>query len=253
MRILLGLLALLFLAYAAAGAALYFNQRSMIYLPQPGGPRPGAAVMKLATEAGEVLVSVRPREGAAALIYFGGNAEEVSYSLPSLAEAFPDRALYALHYRGYGGSAGEPSEAALLQDARALFDQVRGRHADLAVIGRSLGSGIAVRLAAERPVSRLVLVTPFDSLADLAAQQFPYFPVRWFIRDKYESGRHAPRISAPTLLIAAEHDEIVPRSSTEQLLRRFAPGVATLKVIPGTGHNDISDSPEYAKALLTGR
>jgi pimeloyl-ACP methyl ester carboxylesterase len=249
MRTALGLLVLAAVLYAAACVALFFFQRSLIYFPQAVSARAGASLMKLPVPDGDVLVSVLPRAGGAALLYFGGNAEDVSASLPELSRAFPQRSLYLLHYRGYGGSAGAPSEAALLEDARALFDQVHATHADVLAMGRSLGSGVAVRLAAERPVSRLVLVTPYDSLQGLAAQQFPMFPVRWLLRDKFDSGQHAPRIAVPTLIVAAEDDEVIPRASTEQLHRRFAPGIATMKVVPRTGHNTISDSPEYARAL----
>ena len=108
---------------------------------------------------------------------------------------------------------------------------------------------MAVRLAAEKPVSRLVLVTPYDSLQELAAQQFPMFPVRWLLRDKFESGLHAPRIAVPTLIVAASDDEIIPLASTERLHRRFVTGVATMMVVPRTGHNSISEHPEYTKAL----
>lgn len=255
MRTALGLLVFAAVVYGAACAALFFFQRSLIYFPQVVPVRTGAAAMKLPGPGGDVLVTVLPRAnpGAGALLYFGGNAEDVSLSLPQLAQAFPQRSLYLLHYRGYGGSAGAPSEAALLADARALFDQVHGRHADILAMGRSLGTGVAVRLAAERPVSRLVLVTPYDSLQELAVQQFPIFPVRWLLQDKFDSGLHAPRIAVPTLIVAAERDEIIPRASTEQLHRRFAPGVATMKVVPGAGHNTIQDHPEYELALAAVR
>ena len=80
---------------------------------------------------------------------------------------------------------------------------------------------------------RLVLVTPYDSLQEIAAGLYPWMPVRWLLRDKYESWRYAPRVRAPTVLIEAEHDEVIPRASTRQLLERFAPGVASLVVVPG--------------------
>jgi len=249
MRSAIGLLVALALFYAAACAVLYVVQRSLIYFPQPASVRAGVSRMTLPGHDGDVLVTVLPRPGRTALVYFGGNAEDVTASLPELAQAFPDRSLYLLHYRGYGGSAGSPSEAALLDDARALFDTVHSDHPDVVAVGRSLGSGVAIQLAAARPVTRLVLVTPFDSLQELAARQFPLFPVRWLLHDKFDSGLHAPRIKAPTLIIAADQDEIVPRWSTEQLLRHFTPGVATMKVIHRSGHNTISNSPEYAAAL----
>lgn len=238
-----------FLLYLAVCLALYFGQRSMIYFPRAAAIGPEAQRMRLPVDGADLLVTTRQRPGARALIYFGGNAEDVSTSLPQLAEAFPDRALYLMHYRGYGGSSGHPSEAALQADALALFDQIHPRHPDIGVIGRSLGSGIAVRLASQRPVRALLLVTPYDSLQEIAAGQFPWVPVRWLLADKYESLRHAPDVTAPTLLLAAEQDEVIPRASTERLAASFRPGVARLQVIPGTGHNTISLSPAYAAAL----
>ena len=129
----------------------------------------------------------------------------------------------------------------------------KGRHPgpypNIIVMGRSLGSGMAVRLASRRPVARLILATPFESLSGLAAAQFPYFPVRWLLMDKYESGRYAPSVTAATLIIVAERDEVIPRWSTEQLYARFPKGAATITVIPGGGHNTLSESPLYLEAL----
>jgi pimeloyl-ACP methyl ester carboxylesterase len=154
-----------------------------------------------------------------------------------------------MNYRGYGGSTGTPSEQSLQRDALLLFDHVHAQHPDVTVMGRSLGSGLAVRVASARPVGRLVLVTPYESLSGLAAALFPYFPVHWLLVDRYESGRHAPQVKAPTLILAAERDEVIPRWSTEQLQSRFAGGIATLKVIAGAGHNTISEAPAYWTAL----
>jgi pimeloyl-ACP methyl ester carboxylesterase len=237
------------LVYLGLCAALFAFQRSLIYYPQPrmGLGAPPAQVF----QAGDVALhlTVRPRPGPGAVLYFGGNAEDVSVSLPDLAAAFPDRELVLAHYRGYGGSGGRPSEAALVADARALFDHVHATHPDIIVVGRSLGSGVAVQLAVERPVARLVLVTPFDSLVSLAQSQFRLFPVRWMLLDKFESSRYAPRVRAPTLIVAAEHDEVIPRASTERLAARFEAGVASSVVIAGAGHNTISDDPAYVRAL----
>lgn len=248
-RLLIGVVVAVGLVYVGLCAALYFFQRSLIYFPQHRGFGFGDATAKLSVAGAELQMSVRPRAGAKGLLYFGGNAEDVSASLASLSNAFPDYALYLLHYRGYGDSSGKPSEAALTSDALALFDKVHAEHPSVVVVGRSLGSCIAIRLASTRPVSRLVLVTPYDSLQELAAQQFPYIPVRWLLLDKFESWRYAPHVSAPTVILAAERDEVIPRSSTERLYSRFAPGVASYKVIAGVGHNSISESAAYLPSL----
>src|SRR5581483_3606208 len=108
--------------------------------------------------------------------------------------------------RGYGGSSGKASEAALFEDGLTLFDEVQKAHPQVEVVGRSLGSGVAVYVASLRPAARLVLVTPYDSIAEIGARQFPFVPVKWLLLDRFESWKYAPQVTAPTLIIAAEHD-----------------------------------------------
>src|SRR4029077_1453221 len=152
-RVMVGILVVVLGGYLGICVLLYVFQRSLIYFPQPrtyGGP---ATVVMLELLGRSISLSVRPHQGPKALIYFGGNAEDVSRSLPEFSAAFPEHAIYLLHYRGFGESSGKPSEAALHEDAQALFDQVHAEHADITVVGRSLGSGVAIRLANVRPVS----------------------------------------------------------------------------------------------------
>ena len=246
---LLWLLVLLALLYVALCALLFAFQQSLIYMPRPRAPVSGATMLTLKTAAGDVLVTARPLAGDKAVVYFGGNAEDVGPSLPRLAQAFPDHAIYLLHYRGYGGSAGEPSEAALVADALQLVDEVQARHPQITVIGRSLGSGVAVQVAARRTLARLALVTPYHSVLELGRERFWFVPVRWLLRDRYESWTYAPRIHAPTTIIVAAHDQVIPRRSTDLLTAAFPPGVARQVVIDGAGHNDIGLSEEYWRAL----
>lgn len=248
MRLLLTVVALVYLALCAA---LFFYQRRLIYFPQPAGPVKGGVALVRAMNGEQLVINERERIDSKAVVYFGGNGELVANSLPGLIEAFPDHAIYQMNYRGFGGSSGAPSEAALFADSLALFDEVHRRHPNVTVIGRSLGTGVAVHLASLRPVERLVLVTPYDSLQELAVAQFPYFPVRWLLRDKFESWRYAPAVRAPTVLLMAESDEVIPASSTQQLLTRFGAGVARLAVVRRAGHNTVSEAPEYL-ALLRG-
>ena len=248
-RSLVGILAAFAIVYAGLCIVVFFLQRTLIYFPQFVAPAPLQNTLTVHVPGAELKVARRPLAGANALLYFGGNAEDVSANLPSLSKAFPDHALYLPYYRGYGGSSGKPSEEVLQSDALALFDQLHAEHSNIMVIGRSLGSGIAVRLASTRPVARLILVTPFYSLQDLAARQFPYLPVRWLLLDKFESCRYAPQVSAATVLVIAEHDEIIPRKSAERLYSCFAGGIAEVRLIPGMDHNSISQSPAYLPAL----
>jgi uncharacterized protein len=242
-------LAALLLVYAGLCAALFFFQRSLIYHPQPRAVTAPESTLRLTVEGAELVVSVRPRDGNKAIVYFGGNAEDVSQNLASFSKDFPEHALYLLHYRGYGGSTGRPTEQANHSDAAVLFRRVHALHPQVVVFGRSLGSGVAVRLASEAPASRLILVTPYDSIAEIAAAAYPFAPVKCLLLDKYDSGALAPSIRVPTTLIAAEHDTQIPRASTDKLLSRFAQGVATLTVIPGAGHNDLDSKSPYRHAL----
>jgi pimeloyl-ACP methyl ester carboxylesterase len=248
---------LAFLGWAAAlylllCLALLLFQRSLIYFPQPRAVDDPARLMRLPTAEAEVLVSTRPLPGRKALIYFGGNAEDVSLNLAQFAQAFADHALYLLHYRGYGGSAGSPSEAAIQADAQALFDRVHAEHPCTVLVGRSLGSGVAVRLASQRPAAGLVLITPYESIEALARQQFPYVPVQWLLRDKFESWKYARQIEVPRLLILAAEDKVIPRASSDALYGHFRPGGARLAVIPAAGHNDLSQRPEYLRLIESG-
>ena len=235
------------LLYAFACLMLYATQRNLIYFAVPR-TNTTAPTLTLQTDAGDVLVSTRVVEGKRAIVYFGGNAEDVSQSVPDLAVAFPDRAIYALHYRGYGGSAGSPGEAAIVADALALFDRVHASHPDIVLVGRSLGSGAAVQVAGARPATGLVLVTPYDSLADVGAAHYPMFPVRWLARDRFDSARIAPTLTLPTTIIAAERDQIVPPANTHRLQAAFRPGVARFVLLPREDHN-FGLTPDYLAAL----
>jgi pimeloyl-ACP methyl ester carboxylesterase len=249
MRLLLGVTAATLLVYLALCAALFVFQRSLLYFPPPPSLGSQDRTMTLPVHGARVVASVRAHGRPNAVIYFGGNGEDVTLSATGLSEAFPDDALYLLHYRGYGGSSGTPSETAIVADALALFDVAHAEHQSVVVIGRSLGSGVAVRVASLRPASRLVLVTPYDSLQAIAAARYALFPVKWLMRDRFESSKYAPSVIAPTLLLAAENDEIIPRASTDLLLSRFSRGLAALEVVGGVDHNSISEHPRYPKLL----
>lgn len=237
------------IVYVGLCAVLFFAQRSLLYYPQPRPQGEMSATLPLSVDGAELVISVRPHDGPDAIVYFGGNGEDVTFNLPSFSEAFPDHSLYLMNYRGYGGSSGSPTEAALSQDALKLFDYVHARHPSVIVMGRSLGSGVAIRLVSQRPATGLVLITPYSSIAELGARQFPMFPVKWLIRDRYESWRYAPLIEVPTLFVVAEHDEIIPRASTDDLFAHFRAGIATVRIIPEVGHNTVSATPMYAKTL----
>ncbi|TXI92515.1 MAG: hypothetical protein E6Q34_06450 [Burkholderiaceae bacterium] len=116
-------------------------------------------------------------------------------------------------------------------------------------MGRSLGSGIAVYAASQTPVEALILVTPYFSLEDVAANQYPYLPARFLLRDKYASYQYAPAIKAPVYMLVAEWDQLTPMEGSVALQRKFAPGQAQMVVVKQAWHNGISNKPEYTAAL----
>jgi pimeloyl-ACP methyl ester carboxylesterase len=236
------------LLYAGTAALLGLKQRSLLYFPQGTLIDPAQTNFALQREGLTLRGWVMNPGKERALIYFGGNGDAVQTMRQDYAGMAPDRTVYLLAYRGYGASEGAPSEAALFGDALALYDEVHRSHADVAVVGRSLGSGVATWLASQRPLQKLVLVTPFDSIARLAQRRFPIFPAALLLRDKYESWRYAPAVHCPVLVIEAQNDEVVPADSTERLLQQFAPRPQLLR-IDGVGHGSVVEDPRYAAAI----
>ena len=202
--------------------------------------------------AGGVQVSgwvVNPGQ-ARALVYFGGNGEGLGWLRPELERRFPDHTSYLVAYRGYGASDGRPSQRALTSDALVLVDHVADRHPDapVDVVGRSLGSGVAMQVAARRPIERLVLVTPFDSLAATAGDLFPRLPVQRLIHDRWDSAAVAPDVRAEILVLRAGRDDVVRPPRTDALLAVLAPGTAVVD-FPDAGHSNLSEDPAYWTAL----
>jgi pimeloyl-ACP methyl ester carboxylesterase len=236
------------LAYLGGGAYLYLQQRSYLYFPQqthvPASETDYAVTHDGLTLRGWVVNPGQPR----AVIFFGGNGDSVERMRARIARWVPDRTLYLPAYRGYGASDGSPSEAALFADALAVYDDVRSRHAEITLIGRSLGTGVASYLAAQRPTAKLVLVTPFDSVVRVAQGQFPMYPASLLMKDRFESWRYAPRIKAPVLIVEAGDDEVIPAASTERLAAAFQPAPQFVR-IPQAGHGSVLKRPETEAAI----
>jgi hypothetical protein len=156
--------------------------------------------------------------------------------------------VYLLPYRSYGGNPGEVTEANLYRDALNLYDQTRNHHVRVSVMGRSLGTGVATQLASQRKVDKLLLVTPYDSMINIAQTQYPVFPASWILKDRYESWRRAPKIDSDVLIMIAGNDEIIPLRNTMNLVSHFKQKPRVI-VFQGEGHNSISDSSEYDRAI----
>lgn len=249
MRSVMSFLSIVAVAYVALCGLMYATQGSQIYFPTAETPYPGAQAVRLESQGERLKVWVVPREGSLALIYFGGNAEDVAGNLDAFAETFPEHTLYLVNYRGYGGSSGRPSEPALFADALVVYEHVRAEHPEISVMGRSLGSSVAVYLASQRPVARLVLVTAFDSLVNVAREHFWWLPVGLLLRDRYDSTSRARDVTAPVLVVVAGEDEIISRERTEALAAAFKPGQVQTRVVPRVTHNTLDLAPEYLETV----
>ena len=185
------------------------------------------------------------------ILYFGGNAERIEGKREAFARMFPERSVYLVAYRGFGASSGEPGEAALVGDALALFDHVRSAHPGqpVSVIGRSLGSGAASQLAAQRPVAALALVTPFDSMVSTAKSHYSIFPVDWLLTERYDSVKALQTARRPLVIVRAGRDEIVLPANTDQLIAALASHKQHVVMIESADYNDIANHPQYHQAL----
>jgi pimeloyl-ACP methyl ester carboxylesterase len=211
----------------------------------------------LNTPEGEVLKGwlIKPDrkpEGAASglplVVYFGGNAEEVSGNIPEFCEAFPDWAVLLLNYRGFGESTGKPTEEALEADALMSYDWAASRpdiNPEMIVpFGRSLGSALAIHIAARRPVAAVVLVSPFTSLVELGKHHYRYVPVSLLLRHRFDTIADAESVTAEALIVVAGQDEVIPVSLSEKVHEAWA-GPKTMLDIAGARHNTIGMYPDY--------
>lgn len=228
--------------YLILCVAMFLLQRTLIFHPAIAQSNQFPPI-KIETPSGYFATSAYQSEDTQAIIYFGGNAEDVSQSVAGCVSLLPGYSIYAMHYPGYGASPGSPSQTKIVQNAMALYEHVRARHDRVIVMGRSLGSGVAMQVAGQAQVDRLILITPFDSLADVARSNFPFLPVRLLMLDPFDSASIAPKLTTPTMVFVAAQDEVIPRANTDRLISLFPQGVCTSHVIDPADHNSI-DLPE---------
>ena len=246
-RMLTSLATTLLVAYLVLCALLFLLQRQMLYLPQATRVPASSTDFALARD-GVVLRGWRLNPGQPrALLYFGGNAEEIGWQRERYARWFPRHTVYLVAYRGYGASEGSPGETALKGDALALYDHIIAAHATVDVLARSVGTGVALHLAARRSIGRLALITPYDSLVAVAGHHYPWMPVRWLLRERFDAAVDAKKVTAPTLLLVARQDEIIPPVHAERLARAF-PQPPALQWLD-TDHNTTEMDGRFALAL----
>lgn len=251
LAVILGTIAVIILSLSAS---LYIKQRKMLYYPQQLSR---SSPHLLGMESFEKTFHrngiqlhgwlINP-EKENLIVYYGGNGEEVSYNLESFRR-IENHAVLLMNYRGYGESQGSPSEEHLVGDALALFDEMRKSYSTIKLIGRSLGSGVAVQVASKRPVHSLILVTPFDSVVAVGQKLFPFAPVSLLAKDRYDSIAACRGVTSPALFLLAEMDEIIPIGHGINLADHWE-GERQVVTIEGAMHNTIGNYPDYWDSIV---
>lgn len=246
-------------AYTLALAGLYFRQRELLYRAPRNNQcadHPTEVVPKCAL--GPTLHGWVDNPGQPdALIYFGGSSESVELRRQVLAETFPNHTRYFIPYRGFWPNRPKKTkdtteketnrvlksaEAEIKSDARRTFACIAKLHDNVDVLGRSLGTGVALHVAAHENVRRLGLITPYDSIVGIAQSRYKWMPVKYMLRDRFESWRDAMKVRAPIFAILAETDPVTPHKCWENLKSHLNTTVG-VAMAPNTDHSNIVNSP----------
>jgi len=233
-------------------------QERMLFFPRPldsrPTPRPNVEEVSIVAADGVKLRGWLVKgDGAPAplVIYFGGNAEEVSW-LVDVADRFAGWSLLLVNFRGYGESEGKPGEKELLEDGLVIHDYATGLpqvdSGRIVAMGRSLGSGVAVHLAAHRSLRGVILVSPYDSILEVAKRHYPFLPVSLMLRHRFDSLALASRIEAPLLCLVAAEDRVIPAVHSRALFEAWR-GTKTWHEIPHSDHDSISGEPQYWRSI----
>jgi fermentation-respiration switch protein FrsA (DUF1100 family) len=243
---------LLIVAIAGYGvfvALFYVAQRKMQYFPESFRTTPAAAGLPDAEEimldtgdGDRVIVwHLPPRGDKPVVLYLHGNGASLRWRVDRFQALTADgTGLVALSYRGYGGSSGSPTEAGLIKDAEAAYAFTVARYAPSRIVlwGESLGTGVAVALAAEKPVGHVVLQSPFSSAADVGAERYWFVPVRLLMKDQFRSDLRIGKVTAPVLVLHGDQDQVVPFALGERLYGLINAPKRFVR-FPGAGHNDL--------------
>ncbi|MBU4268963.1 MAG: alpha/beta fold hydrolase [Acidobacteria bacterium] len=244
--------------YVGLSLYLYFNQDQFIFYPMPLPEetrvqmqrQPGISPLLLKADDGVTLhgwmhhttsgASKRP-----VILYFGGNAEEISYQVMEFGR-LSGWTTISLNYRGYGASQGKPSQRNLFRDALTLFDYVATRpDVDprcIVTVGFSLGTGVATYLASKRPIAGVTLIAPFDSFLNVIKKNYGIFPVRILLKHPFESLPYASLAACPLLCVIAGNDEVIPAECSRRLVAAWKGPAQTIEV-QGYNHNSILSWP----------
>ncbi len=237
-------LALIVALPIAYGAQRYVRQREIIYAIPPIDPEAEKQAVNLTEDLKGWIVN-EGRQNA--ILYFSGNGESVDTLRTEFVGLFPDRTVYLMPYPSFPPNPGVISEANVMRNAFALYDAIVNKHEAVGLVGRSMGTGVAIQVASKRKVDQMLLISPYDQLINAEKRLIPFVPNRFTMKDKYKSIAFAPSISAPTIFVVGEKDvDVTPRNS-QRLAAAFGVPPAIVEV-PGADHFNIVSTEGYRSA-----
>jgi hypothetical protein len=249
-------------AYLAFAGYTFLYQDHLVYFPERGliaHPRERGMEyedVRLTTADGETLHGwfVPARDARATVLYFHGNAGNISHRLDRIAR-FHQMGLtvFIIDYRGYGQSSGRPSEAGTYEDATAAWrylTQTRGLPPERVIVfGRSLGAAVGAWLATQTTPRALILESAFTSAPDLGAEVYPWLPVRLLSRIQYPVRDYLKGIHCPVLIVHSRADEIIPFHHGQQLFAAAHPPKEFLEIEGGHNEGFLVSGPGYVNGL----
>ncbi|HRY06131.1 MAG TPA: alpha/beta hydrolase [Hyphomicrobiaceae bacterium] len=249
MNILSALAAILVVVVALVIVGAAALQQFLIYHPDRHRIAPaevglsGVVEREIMTPDGNAVLAwwSPPRPGRPSVLYFHGNAGSLA-DRSGRIRRFQDAGigLFMMTYRGYGGSTGKPSERDNVADGKRAFDALVGEGVEpgkIFIFGESLGTGVAVQVAAQKSAAGLILDAPFTSMLDLAHLHYPYLPAGLLLRERYETIKHIAKVNMPLLIVHGVNDAVIPLS-LGQAVYNAAPGDKQFIAVEGAGHLD---------------
>ena len=249
--------------YVSICTLLYFNQDDLLFHPQPTSKQELAEILKSYPNFDTLTFVMKDsnrtcgyiskdtiQEKLPLVLYFGGNAEEVSH-LAEYKKYFPNSVMVMMNYRSFGLSQGTISEKTMFADALEVYDElINNPQVDpnkIIVIGRSIGTGVATYLSSQRKTTATVLITPYENMIDVAFEKYPFVPISLLIKHRFESDKYAPTITSPMLALISSNDQVIPKHHAYKLKEAWKGKTEVLEV--NEDHNSIMRNEEVWKKI----
>lgn len=249
--------------YLGICTLLYFSQDKLLFHPQPSSQAEIIEIIKTNPNFDTLCFQMKDgnrtygfiskdtlSEKLPLVLYFGGNAEEVSH-LMEYQTYFPNTVMALLNYRSFGLSKGIISEKTMFSDALEVYDQLitnPGIDSNrIIVIGRSIGTGVATYLSSQRKTNATVLITPYENMIDVAFEKYPFVPIGFLIKHRFESDKYAPTITSPMLALISKNDRVIPNPHAYSLVNVWKGRTTVLEV--NEDHNSIMNNKDVWKKI----